>query len=129
MDWEMGLYMAVVLAYIGYPLYLLMGPVQESHVRVFAIGLVVYGLAGLFWPGAVSDYLQLISGASLVGGLAILLRAPLRGWPWLLAMAYCLAVLGSPNVEQPIWTLIAALIFGIGFEYAFLRPLRKPAHG
>ena len=129
MDWHIGLYMAVLLAYIGYPLYLLMSPVQESRVRVLAIGLVVYGLAGLFWPGGVSDYLQLAAGFSLVAGMVILFRAPMSGWPWMLAMAYSLAVLGSASVQQPVWTLVAALVFGVGFERTLVRPLRQVTHG
>ena len=78
MDWRLLLYMAVVLAYIGYPLYLLMGPARAGQRRTLALGLVAYGLVGVFWPGGAADYLLLIAGASVAVGLAFMFGVPLR---------------------------------------------------
>lgn len=128
-NWQLVLYMAVALAYIGYPLYLLMGPAHAQRVRVLALGLVAYGLAGVFWPGGADDIVLLLAGASVAIGLGLLFQANPERWPWLLAMAYSLTVLGSSSVTDPVWTFIAALVFVVGFERALLnKGQAAPAH-
>lgn len=120
-NWQLWIYMAVALAYIGYPLFLLMGPAHAHRVRVLALGLVAYGLAGLFWPGGVGDLLLLLAGASVALGLALLFQVSAQGWPWLIAMAYSLSVMGSNSVADPVWVFIAALVFVVGFERTILQ--------
>jgi hypothetical protein len=121
MDWRLLLYMAVVLAYIGYPLYLVMGPARAGQRRTLALGLVAYGLVGVFWPGGAADYLLLIAGASVAVGLAFMFGVPLRSTPWLVALGYSLSVLGSASVTDPIWVFVASLIFVIAFERTVIR--------
>jgi hypothetical protein len=120
MDWRLWLYLIVLLAYIGYPLYLLMGPPHEGARRTLALQLLAYGVAGLFWPGGLPDYLLVLAGGSASGGLALMFRAPLARWPWLVVMAYSLSVLASHSVVNPVWTLLAGLIFVVCFERALL---------
>lgn len=121
MDWELYFYMALALAYIGYPLYLLMGPPHAGSRRVLSLGLVSYGLAGLFWPGLDNGVMLFLCGGMAVAGLGLLFRVQGDRAPWLLAMAYCLAVLGAEGAGQPGFVLAAAIVFVVALERA-LRP-------
>lgn len=129
MTWHIWLYLAVLLGYLAYPLYLLMGPPHEGARRTLGLQLLAYGLAGLFWPGALPDYLVIIAGASASAGLALLFRRPPSRLPWLIVMAYALGVLGSHTIMNPLWTLLAALIFVAAFERALLREEPGVSHG
>ena len=119
MDWRIVLYMALALAYLGFPLYLLMGPAHAGSKRVLALGLLVYGLAGLFWPGLENGFVLFLSGGSAIAGLALLFRAAPGQLPWMLVMAYCLAVMASPEVSEPGFVLAAAIVFTAGLERTF----------
>jgi len=130
MDWRIWLYMAVALAYIGYPLYMLMGPTHSGHTRVLSLGLLSYGLVGLFWPGGAADAVLLLAGASVAAGLGLMFQVPVRQVPWLLALGYSASVLGSTNVTEPGWTFVAALLFVVAFERTVVRAhLDAPAAG
>lgn len=126
MDWRLCLYMAVALAYIGYPLYMLMGPTHSGQTRVLSLGLLAYGLVGIFWPGGAADAVLLVAGASVAAGLGLMFRVPLRSTPWLLALGYSLSVLGSATVSEPGWTFVAALVFVIAFERTVVRAHLAP---
>lgn len=130
MEWRLWLYMAVALAYVGYPLYLLMGPAHSGNLRVLSLGLLTYGLVGLFWPGGAADALLLFAGMSVAAGLGLMFQVPLRQTPWLIALGYSASVLGSTTVTEPAWTFVAALIFVIAFERTVVRShLEAPTSG
>jgi len=118
MDWRTLFYMGLALAYIGYPLYLLMGPPHAGHRRVLTVGLIAYGLAGLFWPGLENSVVHFLCGGMVVAGLAMVMSVPLNRTPWLLLMAYCLAILSSPEVVEPGFTMLAAIVFAGSLERA-----------
>ena len=101
MDWRTLFYLGLALAYIGYPLYLLMGPAHAGQRKVLSLGLLAYGLAGLFWPGMENSFVHFLCGGMVVSGLAMMIAIPVNRAPWLLLMAYCLAIMSSPEVVEP----------------------------
>jgi len=127
MDWTLIFYMALALAYIGYPLYLLMVPPHAGSRRVLSLGLLSYGLAGLFWPGLENGVVLFLCGATAVAGMALLFRVPASRMPWLLTMAYCLAVLGASGAGEPGFVLAAAILFVVGLERALRNPVTAEA--
>lgn len=137
MDLRTLLYLLIGLAYVAYPLYYLTSQPSARRTRVLGLGLMVYGLLLLLWPGpAETSVLQIGPGTAvsltpwntirlwltvpaigmMVTGFAVYLTLGAAQFPWILALAYGGIVLAWPEAMDSLVVLAAALLVVVSFE-------------
>jgi len=117
MDLRGVFYVLIALIYIGYPLYYLMTQPNEGKTRVMGLGLMAYGLIGLFWSEAGGMTMVCIGALMAVLGFGVYFRIVEECFLWLLFMGYALIMMAWPETVDPIFKFAGALVLAIGFEH------------